>query len=881
MFPLLRSLRAKSVLAGLVPFALVLAVVAVIGVNAYDRVARNVVTQRDAELARVSAARRGERLRQHTLALQRVAANDAIRSLDWERVGPALAPTAQELFAFDEGVIVYDAHGVAIASRPLFRASQPLWSRFAEPSLLEMLRATLRPAFSNVLTDPTSGRDILLITVPVLDADGEFAGALTGMLTLRLSLLGATFAEVLELGSGRSGLAYLVDGRGRVIYHRELFRLGTDLSALSPVARVIEGETSAVIGDGPGGTEVIAGFAPVPGTGWGVVTQERWQLIAGPLRGYGQLLVALLGAGGLLSAALVFLAIGRTLRPIRDLTSGARRIAGGNFDRPIDTEIDHELRGLAEQFNTMAGALKESYADLEAKVEARTEEALGLSLQAERRADEIAAINLRIVAVADVAAGVNSILAIDELLTYVTGLLRTTFDYHTVYVFLHEPESNSLVLRAGAGGPQGRAPIGDRLELEEGISGWVARTGEAVLANDARNDPRFVSVEEFSDTRAQLSVPIKIGEEVLGVLGIEQTELNAFDETDQFTAQTIAHQLAVAIENARAKERLDVLNELMRIAVSSLDVAETFDGVRLQVQELIDHDRLSIDLRPADDEASELLAFAAAGPGFLERGAGMPIESPPGEVIRTGRAVLRTNFPEDNVYPIEFEFAERHGLRSFMFVPLRSEGNVIGSLNFASHRPGRYTAKKLQTAQQIADHLAVIVEHSLLYEESKEVTVLEERNRMAREIHDTLAQGFTGIVLQLEAAEQAHEQAAGAHDHGAAQARTRGALEPRQGPRPRQPERGAAVRLGPRSPSAGRTAAGRRDRGGGAPLRGRRERACLVRGLRCARHAPAADRSCAAAHLSGSARQRPPARTRERGVGGARVHRRCDTPAYR
>ena len=383
-------------------------------------------------------------------------------------------------------------------------------------------------------------------------------------------------------------------------------------------------------------------------------------------------------------------------------------------------------------------------------------------MEAEQRANQLAELNVRAVAVANVAAGVTSILDIDELLTYVTDLLRTTFDYHTVYVFLREPESNSLVLKVGAGGPQGRAPIGDRLKLEEGISGWVARTGEAVLANDARTDPRFVSVEEFSDTRAQLSVPIKSGEEVLGVLGVEQAEVGAFGETDLFTAQTLAHQLAVAIENARANERLDVLNELMRIAVSSVDVAETFDGVRRQVQELIDHDRLSIDPPPPppppDGEGSELLAFAAAGPGFLEQGAGMPLESPPGEVIRTGHAVLRTNFPEDSVYPIESEFAERFSLRSFMFVPLRSKGNVIGSLNFGSLRPGRYTAKELEAAQQIADHLAVIVEHTLLYEESRDVAVLEERNRMAREIHDTLAQGFTGIVLQLEAAEGTLDQ---------------------------------------------------------------------------------------------------------------------------
>ena len=134
MFPLLRSLRAKSVLAGLVPFALVLAVVAVIAVNAYDRVARNGVTQRDAELARVSAARLSERLEQHTLALQRLAADGAVRSLEAARVERVLERAAPEFFVFDGGLIVYDAHGVAIASRPPFRASQPQWSRFADPS---------------------------------------------------------------------------------------------------------------------------------------------------------------------------------------------------------------------------------------------------------------------------------------------------------------------------------------------------------------------------------------------------------------------------------------------------------------------------------------------------------------------------------------------------------------------------------------------------------------------------------------------------------------------------------------------------------------------------------------------------------------------------
>ena len=61
-------------------------------------------------------------------------------------------------------------------------------------------------------------------------------------------------------------------------------------------------------------------------------------------------------------------------------------------------------------------------------------------------------------------------------------------------------------------------------------------------------------------------------------------------------------------------------------------------------------------------------------------------------------------------------------------------------------------------AQTLANQLAVAIENARIFDEARDLAVLEERNRMAREIHDTLAQGFTGIVIQLEAGEQAMER---------------------------------------------------------------------------------------------------------------------------
>ena len=66
-----------------------------------------------------------------------------------------------------------------------------------------------------------------------------------------------------------------------------------------------------------------------------------------------------------MSAGLIFFAIGRILRPVKDLARGAERIAGGDFDYTINATTGDEIQELSQQFNLMAGALKESYMVLE------------------------------------------------------------------------------------------------------------------------------------------------------------------------------------------------------------------------------------------------------------------------------------------------------------------------------------------------------------------------------------------------------------------------------------------------------------------------------------------------------------------------------------
>jgi nitrate/nitrite-specific signal transduction histidine kinase len=269
--------------------------------------------------------------------------------------------------------------------------------------------------------------------------------------------------------------------------------------------------------------------------------------------------------------------IARTItEPIFELTKGAEVIARGDLDYRIQVKTGDEVEKLTTQFNAMTAALKESYSDLEQKVEERTK----LERQ---RTGQLAAIN-------EIGRKISSIMNLEELLPFVTNLLRQTFSYDNVNVFLFEPESGKLILKEIClSGYDGVIPLEVPLELgEEGIVAWVAQIGEPLLVNDVRKEPKYHFIEELRDTRAELAVPVKIGSKILGVLDIESNEVDAFNEADLSTAQTLADQLAVAIENARLyKEtgQIAVMEERNRIAREIHDtLAQGFTGIILQLE---------------------------------------------------------------------------------------------------------------------------------------------------------------------------------------------------------------------------------------------------------------------------------------------------------
>lgn len=188
----------------------------------------------------------------------------------------------------------------------------------------------------------------------------------------------------------------------------------------------------------------------------------------------------------------------------------------------------------------------------------------GYFYQAERlRAEQFQLIN-------DVGQRFTSILDIGLVLNQVVELIQKTFGYYHVAIGLIEEDE--VVYRVGFG-PLWDDPSFDfhpaRLKVgDEGLSGWVAGTGQPVLVPDVKEDPRYIWMHN-SKTRSELIVPITVKKHVIGVLDIQSDSLDNFDETDLAVMQALANQAGIAIENARLYEQaqqLAVVEERNRLA---------------------------------------------------------------------------------------------------------------------------------------------------------------------------------------------------------------------------------------------------------------------------------------------------------------------------
>lgn len=151
-------------------------------------------------------------------------------------------------------------------------------------------------------------------------------------------------------------------------------------------------------------------------------------------------------------------------------------------------------------------------------------------------------------------------LDINELLSSSAEVIQKSFDYFDVTIFLIDDKKEYLTLVAHSGNYIDFLPHGYRQHISTGIIGWTAANNQSVLVNDVSMDDRYLT-RAYHNTNSELTVPIRFNNEVMGVINVEDTRLNAFDEMDMIVLETLADQLGSALRNVRLYEELKRSNE--------------------------------------------------------------------------------------------------------------------------------------------------------------------------------------------------------------------------------------------------------------------------------------------------------------------------------
>lgn len=333
-------------------------------------------------------------------------------------------------------------------------------------------------------------------------------------------------------------------------------------------------------------------------------------------------------------------------------------------------------------------------------------------------------------ALSDISAALGSTLDLDELLALVASRITEVIDADRSTIYLLDDDGQHLISRVAEG--QGSADI--RLNVGEGLAGWVARTGERLVIKDAYQDVRFDAEWDRRTgyrTRSTLCVPMKNRHgRTLGVVQVLNKRTGEFTPEDEALLAALATQAAVSIENGklfisvinknmelleikeqleRRVRELDVLFEIAQVSASASELDDLLEGVLARAVRAIEAEAGAILIADPNGD----LRFRSAVGGHADavkrqtipRGTGIS-----GWVARHHRPQVVNDVEEDDRHATDIAHQVGYHPRSVLAVPLSWEDGS-GALELLNKHGGEspFTEEDVRAASLIANHISTAI----------------------------------------------------------------------------------------------------------------------------------------------------------------------------
>ena len=359
----------------------------------------------------------------------------------------------------------------------------------------------------------------------------------------------------------------------------------------------------------------------------------------------------------------------------------------------------------------------------------------------------------------EIASVVNQSLDLDEILcSALEKVLQATL-LQIGGIYLLNEQSRILSIHAQRGFSPDFASAIDHLEIGEGFSGMVVETGEPLVIRDITKDKRLSrGIVNEEGLKSLLVVPLCSKSRTLGTIFLVSKEIRDFSDDEIGLLITAGQQIGVAVDNAtmfqaqqRRAEQFRVIGEVGRQITSIMEIDQLLNQVAHSIHKTFGYDHVAIAMIEDDFAVYRVGAGPLwENPAFNFNPSRLKIgsEGITGRVAASGDMVYLPDVRKDPGY------VEMQGSKTLseITVPIKVKDKVIGVLDAQSERVNAFDDTDLVVLQSLADQTAVAIENAQLYRQAKQLAVVKERNRLARELHDSVTQALYGITLHAEAA---------------------------------------------------------------------------------------------------------------------------------